>query len=140
MKDQIILGFDYGERRIGVAVGQTVTATANPLTTVHVYHNKPDWRDISRLVDKWKPDLILVGLPLQMNGERQAMTAAAERFIRQLSSRYHLPVESVDERLSSFEARRRVGGDQAIDPIAAQLIVETWLDERKDQRHKQEPA
>lgn len=140
MKDQIILGFDYGERRIGVAVGQTVTATANPLTTVHVYHNKPDWRDISRLVDKWKPDLILVGLPLQMNGERQAMTAAAERFIRQLSSRYHLPVESVDERLSSFEARRRVGGDQAIDPIAAQLIVETWLDEREDQRHKQEPA
>lgn len=140
MKDQIILGFDYGERRIGVAVGQTVTATANPLTTVHVYHNKPDWRDISRLVDKWKPDLILVGLPLQMNGERQAMTAAAERFIRQLSSRYHLPVESVDERLSSFEARRRVGGDQAIDPIAAQLIVETWLDEREDQRHKKEPA
>lgn len=140
MKDQIILGFDYGERRIGVAVGQTVTATANPLTTVHVYHNKPDWRDISRLVDKWKPDLILVGLPLQMNGERQAMTAAAERFIRQLSSRYHLPVRSVDERLSSFEARRRVGGDQAIDPIAAQLIVETWLDEREDQRHKQEPA
>jgi len=140
VKDQIILGFDYGKRRIGVAVGQTVTATANPLTTVHVYHNKPDWQRISRLVDKWNPDLILVGLPLQMNGERQPMTAMAERFIRQLSSRYHLPVESVDERLSSFEARRRVGGNQAIDPIAAQLIVETWLDEREDQEHKQMPA
>ena len=131
MKNQFILGFDYGEKRIGVAVGQTITRTASPLVTVYVRNNKPDWRDISQLVDKWKPGLILVGVPLQMNGEHQPMTAAAEKFIRQLSSRYHLPVKPVDERLSSFEARRRTGSNKKIDPVAAQIIIETWLYERE---------
>ena len=126
-----LLGFDYGERHIGVAVGQTLTGTATPLQSVRVRHRKPDWEAISNLVRSWEPDALVVGLPLNMDGTEQAMTKAANRFRNQLNGRYRLPVYLADERLSTREARDRLAryGARVLDdhPVAAQVILEGWL-------------
>ncbi|MCZ6719787.1 MAG: Holliday junction resolvase RuvX [Gammaproteobacteria bacterium] len=134
-RSKTLLGFDYGEKHIGVAVGQTLTATASPLETVQVKNRQPDWDTISRLIETWKPDALIVGLPLNMDGTPQAMTRAAERFMRQLQGRYPLPVQPVDERLSTIEAvDRSKSARQTVDAIAAQVILETWLALNRDKR------
>src|SRR5210317_2145775 len=97
-----LLGFDYGRKRIGVAVGQQVTQSATALTTVSARDGKPDWPAITRLIEEWKPDALVVGIPYHMDGSEQDMTRAAQRFCRQLEGRYRLPVHPADERLSSF--------------------------------------
>ncbi len=136
-----LLGFDFGTKRIGIAIGQEVTGTANPLTTVTAVKNKPDWDSISKIIAEWQPDLFIVGLPLHMDGSEQAMTQAAKRFANQLNGRYQIPVELVDERLSSNEAesiinqqsgssqfRDSIFPDKAqIDMISAQLILQSWM-------------
>lgn len=123
-----LLAFDYGRKRIGVAVGQTLTGTASPLTTVAVNKKVPDWDAISRLLDQWKPAALVVGYPLNMDGTTQSMTHAAVRFMNQLRHRYRLPVYQEDERLSSYEASSRIRRDSPdIDAVAAQAILETWL-------------
>ncbi|NIV37284.1 MAG: Holliday junction resolvase RuvX, partial [Anaerolineae bacterium] len=104
---QTILAFDYGTQRIGVAVGQTVTATARGLTTLqNKNHNLPDWQAIAALLAEWQPALCVVGLPLQMDGGEQEMTRFARRFANQLHGRFGLPVDTMDERLSSYEAEQ----------------------------------
>jgi len=130
--ERTLLAFDYGTVLIGVAVGQTVTATATPLTTVGVRNSTPDWPAISRLIDVWQPDALVVGLPLRIDGDEQPMSRAARRFARQLKGRYRLPVHLSDERLSTKEARARmVGGRRSLeaadDPMAARVILEGWL-------------
>ena len=95
-----LLCFDFGTRRIGVAVCQTITQTANPLKTVINSNNKPDWKDIERLIKEWQPDALIVGVPLNMMDEVQEMTVASEKFMRQLHGRFHIPVYGIDERLS----------------------------------------
>lgn len=127
-----LLGFDYGEKRIGVAVGQTLTATATPLTTVPVTRNQPDWNLISELIADWQPAALVVGIPLTMKDEAQPLTDLAAKFARQLEGRYHLPVYDADERLSSREARERIRSSHDVDPVAAQVILETWLSEHAD--------
>ncbi|MCK5431546.1 MAG: Holliday junction resolvase RuvX [Gammaproteobacteria bacterium] len=124
-----LLCFDFGTKRIGVAVGQTITQTATPLQTITNKNNRPDWNNIEQLIDEWQPDALVVGLPLNMMDEVQEMTIASEKFMRQLHGRFHLPVYSIDERLSSFEATQRTGKTTDIDPVAAQAILETWLAE-----------
>lgn len=129
-----LLAFDYGDVRIGVAVGQTVTATASPLTSVRVRGRHPDWNTISSLVQTWEPDALVVGLPYNMDGSDQDTTDSARRFGRQLHGRYRLPVHMVDERLTTREAQSRLAeqgdpdGDD--DPVAAQIILESWFSER----------
>ncbi|GAB4345893.1 MAG: Holliday junction resolvase RuvX [Gammaproteobacteria bacterium] len=134
------LGFDYGERRIGVAVGQELTGTASPLTTLHRVGDRIDWKTIEKLIDEWRPDALVVGLPLNMDGSEHEMTAAARRFGRRLHGRFGLPVYEVDERLSSIEAEKALGSEgrggkraakQTVDRIAAQIILQTWLDEQR---------
>lgn len=132
MKINTLLCFDYGSKRIGVAVGQTLTRTASPLEIIPVHRNKPDWSLIERLINHWQPDALLVGHPLCMNGAAQDMTRLAERFSRQLEGRFHLPVLAVDERLSTYEAGRRTGQMRQVDAVAAQVILETWLGENDD--------
>nr|VFK43643.1 MAG: putative holliday junction resolvase [Candidatus Kentron sp. TC]VFK45155.1 MAG: putative holliday junction resolvase [Candidatus Kentron sp. TC]VFK58314.1 MAG: putative holliday junction resolvase [Candidatus Kentron sp. TC] len=132
-----LLGFDPGRKRIGVAVGQTLTGTANPVGTVAVRRNAPDWEFIDRLISTWDPDGLVVGLPLNMDGTEQAMTHAARRFRNQLAHRYRLPVYVADERLSTREARDRLACEGRLraeedDPVAAQIILETWFSEWKD--------
>ena len=131
MKNQTLLCFDCGIKRIGTAVGQTITATATELEIINTINNKPDWDNISRLIKEWSPDRLVVGKPLQLDGSRQEMTALAERFSRQLEGRYHLPVDLVEEQLSSYEARRELKSTRELDAVAARLILETWLNENK---------
>lgn len=127
-----LLAFDFGGKRIGVAVGQTLTGTATALTTVAVRQQKPDWEAISKLLQEWQPDALVVGIPLTMTGEPQPMTDRAKAFARKLEGRYHLPVYGVDERLSSRAARDRLRSSHDIDPEAARIILETWLNERRN--------
>ncbi len=133
-----LLGFDFGRNRIGIAVGQEVTRTVTPLLTLLGKNQKPDWAGISQLIEEWRPDLLVVGLPLQEDGGEQDMSRAARRFGNQLKGRYNLPVEMVDERYSSLEAnmmlrekqapRAKKNAQQYNDHIAAQLILQSWLD------------
>jgi putative Holliday junction resolvase len=128
----LLLGFDYGTRKIGIASGQRITGQANPLTTLAMVQQRPDWQTIGQLIDQWQPDRLLVGLPLNMDDTESELTGRARRFARQLHGRYRLPVELVDERLSSRAAREDFGKATArygLDAFAAKLIIETWLSE-----------
>ena len=122
-----LLGFDFGTKRIGVAVGQTLTGTATPLEIVTVRNNRPDWNRIGALIGEWQPQALLVGDPLNMDGSRQALSKAADAFARKLHGRYRLPVLRADERLTSVEAETRQPADQPRDHVAAQVILESWL-------------
>jgi putative Holliday junction resolvase len=138
-----LLGFDYGTRKMGVAVGQELTGTSSPLVTLRHTSSGPDWDAITRLIEQWRPDGLVVGIPLNMDGTEQPMTAAARRFARRLAGRYRLPVYEADERLSSRAAgdliyepgagRRRFG----VDEVAAHVILQTYMSgvksERKDE-------
>jgi putative Holliday junction resolvase len=133
-KNRTLLGFDYGTQRIGVAVGQELTATATALTTVRVVDGKPDWAAISRLMEQWQPDEVVVGLPLNMDGSFHELSYAAQRFGNQLHGRYNLRAHFMDERLSSLEAERELqgtarkkGNKTDIDKVAAKIILESWL-------------
>jgi len=128
-----LLGFDYGEVRIGVAVGQTLTGTATPLETVTVSNGKPDWTRIDQIIAEWQPHALVVGDPLHMDGTSQPMTEAADAFAAALARRYKLPVYRADERLSSWEAKARLKDTRNLDPIAAQAILETWLSEHANE-------
>ena len=130
-----LLGFDFGRKRIGVAVGQRLTETATALSTINARDGKPDWPAITRLLEEWKPDALVVGIPYHMDGSEQEMTRAARRFCRQLEGRYRLPVYEADERLSSYIVEsalsepRKAGRE--IDPLAAQVILQDWLQQKK---------
>ena len=143
-----LLGFDFGTKRIGIAIAQEVTGTANPLTTVTAVKHKPDWDSISKIIKEWQPDLLVVGLPLHMDGTEQPMTQAARRFSNQLNGRYQIPIALMDERLSSNEAesilkeqsgsaslfRNSMFPDKAqIDMISAQLILQSWMSLQDDE-------
>lgn len=132
------IGFDFGSRRIGVAVGDNVTGAAS-LRPALVCNNGPNWRAVEKEIEQWKPDACIVGLPLNLDGSSQAMTRRAQRFARELKKRYKLPVYLCDERLSSREAdaeiksaradgrksRKTRKGDR--DSVAALLILEHWI-------------
>ncbi|MGE0082171.1 MAG: Holliday junction resolvase RuvX [Thiohalomonadaceae bacterium] len=131
-----LLGFDFGTRRIGVAVGQTVTRSARPLCTLRSRDGGVDWAAITRLLEEWQPEALVVGLPVHMDGSEHELTARARRFGNRLAGRYNLRVFFVDERLSSDEAERqlamegRAGDKEAVDRVAAQLILQAWLDQQ----------
>ncbi len=123
---ELAMAFDFGTKRIGIAVGQKITGTATPVTVVKARDGKPEWQVIDRLVEEWKPAVFVVGLPINMDGTESDMSKAAARFGRRLHGRYSIRIELVDERLSTFEAREFETPDQ-LDAIAAKLILETWL-------------
>jgi putative holliday junction resolvase len=129
-----LLGFDFGPRKIGVAVGQTITGSASPLTTIRSHGERPDWARIEGLIREWRPKAAVVGLPFNMDDSETALAPRARRFARQLQGRFGLEVHLVDERLTSLEARRQLGRTatsiEAIDAMAAKLILETWLCEQ----------
>lgn len=131
---RVVLGFDFGEKRIGVAIGQELTGQARGLTTLTSNNRQPDWETISRLIDDWHPDLLVVGRPLHMDGSEQEVTHLAYRFGNRLSGRYNLPVEQVDERLTSYEAEQELSEEVGkytkaeVDQRAAEKILQSWLD------------
>jgi putative Holliday junction resolvase len=137
-----ILAFDYGTTKIGVAVGQELTCTASSLTTLFHVNKSPDWNAIAGLIESWRPDALVVGVPYHMDGTEHEITHAARRFGRQLHGRYGLPVHEMDERLSSREARavaldkrargvRRKAKKGDIDQVAAQIILQDWLQQQE---------
>jgi len=128
-----LLGFDFGQQRIGVAVGQQVTGTATAVCTVQSRDGKPDWDTISDLIREWQPDTLVVGLPLHADGEESEISLAARKFARQLEGRYRLPVHTMNEYLSSQAARElqqqnRQAGKAGIDAVAARIILQNWLE------------
>lgn len=137
---QIILAFDYGTRRIGVASGDTLTRTARELTTLQCTAAQlPPWEQIDRLVAEYRPAQFVVGVPYNMDDTPTALTEASRAFADQLLSRYRVPAALVDERLSSREAseqirqarelgfKRRRSTREDIDQVAARILLEQWL-------------
>ncbi len=141
MKTQeTILAFDYGTSFIGVAVGQSITGTATPLPALKARDGIPDWNQIQALIDEWKPQRLIVGLPLNMDDSESELSARARKFANRLHGRFNLPFEMGDERLSSFEARGELleqnrknknaakgFRERGIDSLSARLILESWF-------------
>lgn len=127
-----LLGFDFGTRRIGVAVGQRVTGTATALCTITAREDGPDWDRIEALVREWRPDALVVGLPRHADDTDSAITGRARAFAQELEERYRLPVYRMDERLSSRAAaelqQEARHGKVGLDALAARIILQDWLD------------
>lgn len=125
-----VLGFDFGTKRIGSAIGQSITNRATALNAVPARDGIPNWEILDALVEKWQPDAFVVGLPYNMDDTESELLIRARKFGNRLNGRYHKPCFGIDERLSSFEARGQImrGESNAqLDCLAAQLILETWL-------------
>lgn len=120
-----VLGFDFGTRRIGVAVGDTMLRTARPVATVKVSAQGPDWPAITEIFATWQPVAVVVGEPQHADGAEHPLHPAITRFCRQLNGRFAVPVECIDERLSSFAADD--SDAMGIDAAAAAVILDTWF-------------
>lgn len=135
---ECVLAFDVGSKRIGVAVGNTLTRSGRALGVIDVREAGPDWPALERMIADWHPQRLIVGEPLTLDGQSQPATRAARRFAHQARERFRLPVVLVDERSSSREADRRFADQRrsgqarridaaALDAVAAQIILERWL-------------
>lgn len=130
-----VMGFDFGMKQIGVAVGQSLTATATPVATLSAKDGIPDWHEIERLIEQWQPAALIVGLPLNMDGTTSESSRRAKKYANRLQDKFRLPTHTIDERLSTIEARNlakitaKTKGWQkhSLDSIAAAVILETWL-------------
>lgn len=133
-KPRSALAFDFGLRWIGVATGQTQTYTATPLSRLAAREGVPDWRHVAALLETWQPDVVVVGLPLNMDGSDSDICRRARRFGRRIAGRFGQIVEFQDERLSSREAHERLPeGSHHTDShmVAAQVILEDWLNAQR---------
>lgn len=136
MSHLTLLAFDFGTKSIGVAVGQQLTGTARPLAALKAQDGTPDWGKIETLLKEWQPDRVVVGLPLNMDGSEQPLTARARKFANRLHGRFGVQVELHDERLSTVEARADLfsrGGFRAlnkgsVDSLSAVIILESWFE------------
>lgn len=136
---RLVLGFDYGERRIGIAAGGPLTGGARPVGVVAAHAGEPDWPAIGRHLRDWQPELVVVGVPYNMDGTPGRITQAAMDFAARLGERFRVTVTTVDERLSSHEAHDRLRQQRAsgerprrvrpgdVDAMAACVLVEQWL-------------
>jgi putative holliday junction resolvase len=141
-QDKTYLGFDFGSKKIGVAVGHLVTGIASPLLTLRSPNQNPDWTGITKLINEWRPIGLVVGISKQMDGSDNLITPRMLKFCRQLDGRYHLPVFQQDETLSTFEAKQMLFDEVNVsatklwavqDQLAAQLILKTWLNDNMPQ-------
>ncbi|MCK5120531.1 MAG: Holliday junction resolvase RuvX [Methylococcales bacterium] len=133
------LGFDFGNKKIGTAVGQTTTGIASPLQTIRSINQQPNWDLISQLIKEWKPAGLVVGVSKQADGSDNIITPRMLKFCRQLEGRYNLPVYQIDEAFSTFEAKQMLFDDLQVsagklwdvqDQLAAQLILQSWLNQK----------
>ncbi|MCT8703834.1 Holliday junction resolvase RuvX [Glaesserella parasuis] len=135
---QTVLAFDFGTNSIGCAVGQSITGTAQGLPAFKAQDGIPNWEQIGKVIAQWQPDLLVVGLPLNMDGTEQPLTQRAKKFANRLNGRFNLPVELQDERLTTVEAKSEIftrGGFKAlkkgkVDAISACLILESWFEQQ----------
>ena len=131
-----VLAFDFGEKRIGVAVGETILKVAHPLTTINAEQNEIKFTQISELIKEWRACLLVVGLPMHMDDKPHLLTQLAKKFAQRLEGRFNLPVVMVDERLSSFDAAQNLSAagvkgikqKAMLDAVAAQSILQSYFD------------
>jgi len=131
-----VLAFDFGERRIGIAVGEHLINSANPLTTIDSESNEVRFTMITQLVNEWHPKLLVVGLPLSLDGSETEITQLCKKFARRLNGRFNLPVIMIDERYSSTEASQLLNESgikgraqkAMLDQVAAQTILRSYFD------------
>ncbi|MGI2854200.1 Holliday junction resolvase RuvX [Shewanella algae] len=136
MTAKTVLGFDFGTKSIGIAIGQQLTGSASPLTSIKAVDGIPDWQQIAALIEEWQPDLVVVGLPLNMDGTEQEMTQRARKFANRIAGRFGVKVVTQDERLTTADAKARLfelGGFKAltkgqIDAVSAVLIIESYFE------------
>lgn len=136
---QTFLGFDFGTKRIGLAIGQNVTKKARPVTTIAYKNKAPDWTEIALTIKAWRPAGLVIGIPYNMDGTPQKTTVLAKKFSKLCQKQFDLPVYEIDERLTTVEARAQIfeeGGYKAlnsveIDAYAAKIILESWLNQQK---------
>ena len=131
---QVLLGIDYGRKYIGLAVGQTITQTAQALEVLPAQTGVPDWQVLQRIASEWQVEGIVVGLPLNMDGSSQDLTQEVHDFVAVLQNKLSLPVFLMDERLTTVEAKQQISQQgrhqlqqQRVDSYAAKLILESWL-------------
>ncbi len=131
------MSFDYGKKRMGIAMGQRITQSANGIGCISAKDGKPNWDELDKLVAEWKPDGFVVGLPLNMDGSESDMSKRANKFSKRLHGRYGKPSFTIDERLTTFEAKQTAKSQghkghyksDPVDELAAQLILQSWLEE-----------
>ena len=136
MNTKTVLGFDFGTKSIGVAVGQQITSSATPLFSLKAVDGIPNWDEIAKLIQEWQPDLVVVGLPLNMDGTEQEMTHRARKFANRLNAKFGVKIVTQDERLTTTDAKARLfelGGFKAltkgqVDAVSAVLIVESYFE------------
>ena len=128
-----IIAFDYGEKKIGVAVGQTSTNTSSPLKVLFNNHGKVNWDEINSLLNEWNPDLIIVGKPLNMDGTESEVMKKVDKFYNNLMKIYKARYEYVDERLTTFEAKEILKDNKAelVDANAAKILIDNWFNINK---------
>ena len=131
-----LLAFDFGTRKIGVAIGYPSSGHTFPLPILHARNGIPDWNRLTRLIEEWQPDALLVGVPYNMDNSIGELGIRAKKFAQRLTGRYGLPCKLIDERLTTFEAKERIrstegvsAGDRAdsVDSLAAQILLEQWF-------------
>jgi putative Holliday junction resolvase len=131
------LGFDFGNKKIGVAVGHADTGIASPLQTIRSLNQVPDWNKIGLLIAEWQPEGLVVGISRQNDGSDNVVTPRMQKFCRQLNGRYNLPVHQIDETLTTFAAKQMLFDDLKVsaaklwevqDQLAAQIILQSWFD------------
>lgn len=131
-----LLGFDFGTKSIGVATGQMITATAQPLAAIKANDGIPNWDIVEKVIKDWQPDLVVIGLPLNMDGTEQPITQRAKKFANRLNGRFGVKITLQDERLTTASAKEFIfsyGGYKAldkgkIDSVSAALILESWME------------
>ena len=131
-----VLAFDFGTKSIGVAVGQEITGTASPLAALKARDGIPDWNVIEKLYEEWQPQLVVVGLPLNMDGTEQEVTQRAKKFANRLHVRFKVAVDLCDERLTTTDAKSmlfELGGykkltKEKIDSVSACVIFTSWVE------------
>jgi putative Holliday junction resolvase len=126
--ERTLLAFDFGLKKIGVAIGNTLTAQARPLCILRSATRDQRFAQIGPLLAQWQPDAVVVGLPLTLDGNEQPASQQSRRFARQLEGRYRVPVLLVDERGSSLEAQHILGSNAPDDAVAAAVILQRYLD------------
>jgi len=137
-----ILSFDFGTKKIGIAVGQTITKSSSPLTVLFNKENKVNWEEVSAIIDEWKPELLLIGKPLNMDGTDSDIMKVVDNFSKKLAKLSGIECKYVDERLTSFEARQNFKElmiennknikKEIIDANAAKILIDNWFNQNVD--------
>lgn len=140
MSSITVLGFDYGTKSIGIAIGQSLTGTGNPIGSIKAVDGIPKWEEIGMLIEEWQPDIVVVGLPLNMDGTEQEITQRAKKFANRINGRFGVKIATQDERLTTADAKARLfesGGYKAltkgqVDAMSAVLIIESYFENLYD--------